>query len=507
VNLRNGGPVDAGQPAADHEGAELDGNTAVLDDSRQVGLTEEAAAVTDGPGAVKQPTKGRGRRWVRPVFASLAVGGAAAVLALTVRAVVAGSSDATGYVEPATTVQLNFQASAPVLQVDVHPGQVVRAGQVLATQNESAIQAKLFADQATMAADQQKLRELETSGRGATGSQSQLTPDQVALRNAERIAKDTTTADIASVAKAQSAVDAAQHLVTADQQQIASNAATCANIVAAILPAAGQPANTTAGSPSGLTASGEVSLLAVCQDQQHQLAQDQAALTSAQASLQQAQATATLDADNAGAAVSTDEAQLATDNQSQPSTVAAAEAAVATDQSAIKADQTALDGAVLRAPMDGIVAWVGGVAGDIASSDGVHQFNSPNPLPAQPQSGIELFPSTPIQQSSPSSTEFAPLITLDSARVKIIAQVGESSIQNVHIGEVVGVSLPAFPNASMRGTVAAIDPAAINNSGKVSYQVEINVNAPAAAVEAVAGSIQGTSPGRLLPGLSADIKF
>lgn len=221
------------------------------------------------------------------------------------------------------------------------------------------------------------------------------------------------------------------------------------------------------------------------------------------AALADAQATARLDTDTYKATTQTDQAQVNEANQSLPSTVAAAQAAIAIDQSAIKADQTALDGAVLRSPVDAVVASVGGVVGDIASSDGVHQFSTPQALPSQPSSGITLFPSAPTQQATPTS-QFASLITLNAPGIKVVAQVGESSIRKVHVGQSVHVHIPAFPGTNFLGTVSSIDPQAINDSGKVAYLVEISVNAPAATVKAVANYGKGRNAA-LLPGLSADV--
>lgn len=432
------------------------------------------------------------------------------MVAFTLQSVLTTSADATGFVEAGSAVQLNFQATAPVLQIDVHPGEAVRAGQVLAMQNVTAIQARLAADQASLSADRQKLSALQAAAGSAPSSAHPAvtappSPDAVTLSGAQQLAKDTTLVDAANVAKAGAVVQADQLLVTSDQQQISTTAGSCAITGSISLPPPGQLAPASGPAPA-LTPADEIALLQMCQGEQRQLAQDRAQLTTAQGAYQEAVAAAKLDTDNYNATVSNDEAQVAADSSSQPSTVAAAAAAVAADQSAIRADQAALDGAVLRAPADGIVASVGGVAGDIASADGVRQFSSPQALPTQPSTGIALFPSAPAQQTTPDA-QLASLITLDEAGVKVMAQVGETRIRDVSVGQKVRVRIPALPGLALAGTVAAIDPQAVNNSGKVAYLVEIDVaSAPAVALQAASRHGQGRTAG-LLPGLSADVSF
>jgi multidrug resistance efflux pump len=413
-------------------------------------------------------------------------------------------------------MQLNFQALAPVLQIAVRPGDLVHAGQILASQDARALKAKIAADDAMLTADQQKLLDLQSPLRPPQIQQPQLEVKQAeaALAAAQLNTRDIAAADGAAVSKAAAAVQTAQAVLAADQQQVSRDASTCANINVSILPSPGQPAQSTSGAAPALTPSDEISLITMCQSEAHQVALDQSGLTTMQAAYQAAVATSQLDVDNAKSTVSTDEAQVAQAQGAQavallpsmPSTVAAARAAIATDQATIEADQTALNGAVLRAPVDGIVGAVGGVTGDIASSDGVHQFTAPQALPSQPQSGIQIFPAAPTQQPAPTSP-YSSLITLDSLTMKVVAQVSESDVHSVHPGQVAHITLPALPHTVLDGTVTSIDPTAVNQSGKVYYLVELSVSGANPTVQIAAYRNQGSKASQLLSGLSADVSF
>ncbi|MDQ6782883.1 MAG: hypothetical protein M3063_05455 [Actinomycetota bacterium] len=97
-----------------------------------------------------------------------------------------------------STVELNFPRSVVLKEIDVHPGDVVQAGQVLARSDDSVLQAKLVADQAVVASDQLALSEAAQ----AVG-QSPATMGAAVGRAKAMVATDTatTTADQAALAE------------------------------------------------------------------------------------------------------------------------------------------------------------------------------------------------------------------------------------------------------------------------------------------------------------------
>ncbi len=101
---------------------------------------------------------------------------------------------ASGTLEPAQSSDADFAVSGTVTAVDVKPGQVVTAGQVLATVDPSALQADVAAAQANLDAARARLSSDESSGAAAsqvdsdeasvTSAQSQLTSANTDLADA-----------------------------------------------------------------------------------------------------------------------------------------------------------------------------------------------------------------------------------------------------------------------------------------------------------------------------------
>jgi multidrug efflux pump subunit AcrA (membrane-fusion protein) len=86
-----------------------------------------------------------------------------------------------GTLEPATEADLNFGVSGTVTGVDVAAGQVVTAGQVLATVGTTALSADVAAAQANLAAAQARLSSDEAAG----GSTTQIDSDEASVTSAE----------------------------------------------------------------------------------------------------------------------------------------------------------------------------------------------------------------------------------------------------------------------------------------------------------------------------------
>jgi len=427
---------------------------------------------------------------------------AALVLGFTVNAVFFASSvQAAGFVQPESSVQLNFPVAGPITEIDVRPGDVVHTGQVLAKEDDRPVQAKLAADQATLAADQQKLQQLQAPLRPEQVQQLQAQVDVAAaqLRAAQQKAADTAAAQNAAVSLAASQEQSARNVLAADQARVASDAAACA--------AVGSAAGSAAGDQSGLRQ--------LCGQEARQVAADQAAQAQAQAAHQQAISTRQLEVDAAASASGVAQTQLATASGGQavgllPGTaadIAAAQASIVSDNARIASDEAALSQTVVVAPSDGLVGAVGGIVGDIASQDGVRQFSAPQGLPQQPSSGIQIFPAAPQQPAQPSS-QFASLVTLNGLRMKIVAQVGESDVATVRVGQRAHVTLPAVKGKSLNATVERIEPTAVNQSGHVYYLVDLALDdsgQPAQGLTLTAAT-QVASPA-ILPGLSANVSF
>ncbi len=106
-----------------------------------------------------RPPGGTSRRRAL-VVAALAVAAAVAV-PLTIRALDSAAHSISAVVEPTNQVNLNFQNSGPLAAILVKPGQRVGKGQVVATQAAVSEATAVANDQATLAADQAQLDQLE----------------------------------------------------------------------------------------------------------------------------------------------------------------------------------------------------------------------------------------------------------------------------------------------------------------------------------------------------------
>jgi membrane fusion protein, macrolide-specific efflux system len=87
----------------------------------------------------------------------------------------------TGTIEPANQANLNFGVSGRVTAVDVGVGQVVSAGQALATIDDSSLSASLAEAQANLANDQANLANDQTNGASA----AQIASDQASIASAQ----------------------------------------------------------------------------------------------------------------------------------------------------------------------------------------------------------------------------------------------------------------------------------------------------------------------------------
>jgi len=86
-----------------------------------------------------------------------------------------------GTLEPATEADLNFGVSGTVTGVDVHAGQAVTAGQVVATVGTTALSADVDAAQANVASAQARLSSDEAAG----GSTTEIDSDEASVTSAE----------------------------------------------------------------------------------------------------------------------------------------------------------------------------------------------------------------------------------------------------------------------------------------------------------------------------------
>jgi macrolide-specific efflux system membrane fusion protein len=137
---------------------------------------------------------------------------------------VAQTVTATGTVQPATSLDLNFVNSGVLTAVNVKAGEKVKAGQVLATIDPAKAKVALETANANLAAAQQKLTQAQNPTSTSTAAQSQNQGLNQNQGQTDGQAPSTTTTTVAptpdpvAIAQAQAAVHSAQ-LAVSDAQK------------------------------------------------------------------------------------------------------------------------------------------------------------------------------------------------------------------------------------------------------------------------------------------------
>ncbi len=461
----------------------------------------------------------------RTIFVAVIVVLAVGALGYTIRRVFFNQSVVTtGYLQPEAVTQLNFATTAPITEITVQVGDVVRAGDVLAKQDTSALEATLAARRAALAADQVALQYQQDpfAPQDLQAAQLANAAAQAQLDAAQAKASETVGVQDSLVTRAANDVQAARDTLAADEQQAALNADACSTVLGA--GATGNPSASAVGSadtvpitlPPVTAAAPSAALMNSCNQLARQITQDRARVTAAEGDYDQAVAKLQLSAGTVGPTLTQAQRQLELalgrepvgTLSATPANLASAEAAVAKDAVDIEQARVALDAAVLVAPTDGVVSSVGGSLGEVAGAEGVRVFGTPQPLPQKDSSGINLFPQAP-RGSSQQSSQFNSLITLGSLAVEVLAQVSEDDLNAISTEARATITFPAIPGESFIGYVRRVEPQAVNIDGHVYFLVEMSLpRQPRAVFGAPSGSAgDGATPSTPLVGLTANVRF
>lgn len=228
---------------------------------------------------------------------------------------------------------------------------------------------------------------------------------------------------------------------------------------------------------------------------QNDLAKFQGQLVSAQTSLNQAQSnqanaqakdnqsiqSAQSTLDSAAASLKTAQASynsaVAAPSQAE---IDASQAQVSAQQANVQLAQNNIDAAVLTAPTDGTVTAINGAVGQWLAG------GSLNGSAAASASGASAGTSS----SSNSSSNFISLTSLSG--LQVTAQVNESDIGRVQVGQQATFTVDAFPNRTFTGKVAIIQPLGQTVQNVVSYTVTSTID---------------QTDAQLLPGMTATVNI
>ncbi|MBO0727778.1 MAG: biotin/lipoyl-binding protein [Acidimicrobiaceae bacterium] len=463
--------------------------TGKVEKLRGMNASLTAGANGGGGGVLKERDPTRLHITRRQIALALVLALAGVIAAIyTVNAETAGAATYAAAVTSSKVYDLNFPTTGKVDALMVSVGQRVAAGQVLARQDTTALQAQVASDEAVVKADQQVVSQSLAPQLTPAEQQNntvKVQQAQTALANAQSALSGAEATGKASVAQAQAAVTAAQQLAQSDS---ARYSATCPNGPVAPAPDLSGPALQVAQAN-----------FTQCENLQQQMNKDLASVNQAQSQVPVAEAQAQQAINNAQAQVNSAQAavNLAQSNaslQTSPtdaSALAQAQAALSQAQGQLSQAQQALQGATLVAPGAGVVAEVFGAVGEYLGPDGVHQFQAPAaPGGNNSSSGFQLFPQQTTNTGGGSNSGGnEPLIEVIGGQQQVMAQVPESQLHSVPVGHSVHVSFDAL-HTSAPGTVTQVVLAATRNNTGVTYDVIITLN---------------RSVGGLLPGMSAHV--
>jgi multidrug efflux pump subunit AcrA (membrane-fusion protein) len=406
----------------------------------------------------------------RIVVASLVVALLIALLGTAVYLVNEASAGTySAVIVPANLVDLSFQQSAPLLSIEVRPGEHVRAGQILAVQSNKVDQLALLLATATLNSAAAHLAALTGSAGTRLGAEESGLRSRIAADQSRLAALD--AAYTAQRTAAAAVLSADQSIVTAAEQL---QALTCS------------------------TASGGSSEQVRCLDARLEVERARAKVASdeeqsALLATRSQERTSALSAD-----ISSREAALAALTSAGTGiTPASAEAIrqarlqLAQARLAVAIDRAKLAQFSLRSPVSGTVLRVDGIPGEIVGPGGV-RGDSLGSAAIPSTASFHLFP----EPSGPSSSGLgssAPVVTIVTGRRwQVLAEIPESTVTSLRRGAAAVFQFQDFGGLSERCRMSEIVPVAIESGSTLEYEVTFRLlsRAPRGTLPGMSGTLR-----------------
>jgi multidrug efflux pump subunit AcrA (membrane-fusion protein) len=292
--------------------------------------------------------------------------------------------------------------------------------------DQSYWQGKVNDDQAKVNADALKLQQM---AKQLNAVQYQLTQDQGTLQTLQTL-QSTITQD-------QSSIQSYESKIVADNNAIAS-----------------------------ATSARKTQLQTAQSNRTSTLAKDKQAILSAQ---QQVKA--------AKLSQASTKANNAVKSTTPPATLAQDSAQVLQAQVSLASAQRTLGETVLRAPVAGTVASVGGVVGQSVSSGGT----SANSSSASSSTSSSGGASTSTSSASSSSSAFITLVGLKG--LQVTASFSESDAAKIQLGQAGTITVSALPSKQLAAHVVAVDTTGTSSSGVVQYTVTLALDRTVAGLK------------------------
>ncbi|MDX6579131.1 MAG: HlyD family secretion protein, partial [Gaiellales bacterium] len=294
--------------------------------------------------------------------------------------------------------------------------------------DQSYWQGQVNTDQATVNADALKVQQM---AKQLNADQYQLTQDQATQQTLQTL-QTTLTQDVSSIQSFESKIVADNNAITSTKTQRTSQI---------------QTAQSTRTST---------------------LAKDQQAIVQAQ---QQVSA--------AKLAVTSTAANNVVKSTTPPATLAQDSAQVLQAQVGLAAAQRTLDQTVLRAPVAGTVASVGGTLGQSVSGSGTTANSSSASSTAS--TGSTGGAASSSTSTSSSSSAFVTLVNLQG--LEVTGSFSETDAAKIRLGQAGTVTVSALPNTQLAAHVVAIDTSGTSSSGVVTYTVTMALDRSAAGLK------------------------
>jgi HlyD family secretion protein len=361
--------------------------------------------------------------------------------------------NATGVIEPEALVSLTFGMAGTVQQINVTRGQMVNAGDLLATLGTEEL--LLAVRQAGDALRIQQLaleqrRNAQPSSATLAASQADIDAAQANLSVAE-----------ANLAAAEASLAQAQ----AQRARLVAGA-TNADIAAAQAEIAARTAEvyTVQQQYNTITEAEEVDAQ-LAEQTRLRLAAAQQALTAAEARLTAVRSSARpADIQAADASIAAAQAQ-----------VLGAQGSIAVAQANIARAQAAYD-RLLEGPTEEEIAILEAQVASAETNLAIAELRLTQSQIMTPISGVvanvRVNPGELVSPGSPAIT------IVNEGAFHINVNVDEIDIDLISLGQTVGVTLDALPNTPVAGMVAEIAPTSTAAGGVVTYLVTVNIDAP-----------------------------
>ncbi len=384
---------------------------------------------------------------------------------------------ASGNVAAPSTIELQFQSAGRLSYLGVESGDKVQAGDVLARQDTSILDAQLMQARAEVDAQRANLDQLEQGTRPEqlAVTQAQVMNDQSALAQVDQaivnaIRTAYTQSDDAVHNKIDLFINSArsanpQLAFAANDSSAASNLLTERTTIEAML-TAWQTSSAALGSDSDLmsaAADAQVKLSSVAK-----LLSDANTVLNGAISNEQASQT-TINSwissvSTARANVNTAITNLTTSVTAQQSTVSS----LAKDLKSLELEKAGSTQSVID-------AQVAAVAGAQAKASSLLAEISQKKI-AAPINGTITKVSGHVGETIVPSTIVVTMIP--DSKLQVDVNLSEDNVANVKVAESVRITLDAFPDRSWQGTVTKVDPAQTVIGGAVYYKTTVGFNMP-----------------------------